>query len=174
MNYLNTLLLLSATSVVFLFSGVVQAVQLYGINYGPRRTNETCASRTEIREDMRIMAKYTTRLKTFHLKDPIGDCPHAERVLDNMIAFPRMQLYLGLWINQTDSSFENEKRFSWLFCASTLLSYRELTRLISKHRPVFETRVPVLIVGSEVSSLNFCVPAEYCYVIDHLSRRTDS
>ena len=110
MNFLNTSFLIAFLGCCIFLSHVSRAVQLYGINYGPRRTNSSCATANNIKQDLSIMSKYTTRLKTFHLRDPIGNCPHADRLLFNLHAFPAMELYLGLWVNNTDVSFENERK----------------------------------------------------------------
>jgi exo-beta-1,3-glucanase (GH17 family) len=121
-------------------SACTAQLQLYGVNYGPRRTVADCATLENIQQDVPLMLKITRRIKTFHLRDTSGDCPHAEhllRVLSQMPPTERtgVELFLGLWLNQTQAQFDRERN--------------ELQRLMQMFPQMFQDHVQTVIVGSE-------------------------
>ncbi|KAJ3088175.1 hypothetical protein HK102_009388, partial [Quaeritorhiza haematococci] len=128
--------------------------QLYGINYGPRRTQDTCASDAEILNDLRLISQITTRVKTFHLIDDpptsatalgedINGCVHGRRLLKAARALAdggdTMELYLGLWFKKAadggSDGFEKEMG--------------ELNLLMTEMPDAFSKHVKAVVVGSE-------------------------
>lgn len=85
--------------------GVSSADQFYGVNYNPKRADGSCSSYERVVADLRIIKTYTTKVKTFSLRD----CRQAELILRAVRQIGGMKVSLGIWPTP-ESTFRAEKQ----------------------------------------------------------------
>ncbi|CAO3628827.1 unnamed protein product [Mucor fragilis] len=119
------LLKLAFITCCFIYNVVAGSSAFYGLNYGVSK--EACPSFNTVKRDFRILSQYTNTVRVYSLKDcDIG------RLALQASQEVKMKIYLGMWIDKTDS-FEQE--------------YEALNRLAMSDSFY---NVEAIIVGSEV------------------------
>lgn len=111
--------------VYFICNALAASNLFYGLNYGINK--EACPTLETVKNDFRVLSKYTNTVRVYTLKD----CNLGELALKAAQA-NRMKVYLGMWVDQTDS-FDRE--------------YDALKKLVASNSLY---NVEGIIVGSEV------------------------
>lgn len=101
---------------LYALAPLAESFKLHGLNYGPSRFRDECPSRDEIQQDLELIFSVTSRIKTFALSD-FGQCDNVNLMMDvldqsNLASQmnPQVELYLGMWLNSTETQFETEFR----------------------------------------------------------------
>lgn len=128
--------------IYFICSTFAASNIFYGLNYGINK--EACPTLESVKKDFRVLSKYTNTIRIYSVKD----CNLGELALKASQA-NRMRLYLGMWVDKTDS-FDQE-----LYALQNLILSNGLYN------------VEGIIVGSEVMYRDD-VPSET--LVDHINK----
>ncbi|KAI8061495.1 glycoside hydrolase superfamily [Gilbertella persicaria] len=122
---------MKSTCLILFLSGLLSHAiaspkPFYGLNYGINRND--CPNLETVRSDFRALSKYTNTIRIYSLKDCNMGQTALQAAQEN-----NLRLYLGMWVDKTDS-FD--------------LEYVALNRLVSSSQNL--NSVEAIIVGSEV------------------------